>query len=1194
MARPNRPEALPKGEGSKHQADPDPATPDAADEKAPDTLHAVIAAQRWDIAGLKEQLREAEAARAEADAVHHRTREGQAAEIATLRQALAEAERAAHAAAAQAAIHRGLFERLHDAVFRQLWAEFPRPAAGADLFRAMVTVWQSGLFDDAYYRSQCTDDEIPARMPALVHYLLHGERLGRDPHPLFDGRHYRSQLAPDEAPDNALLHYLQKGGRLAPNPLFEVEHYLAQHAELADATINPLVHYLAVGSGAGSSPHPLFDPAHYTARLAAYGIERPAEPLAHYLSAAVSMASPHPFFDAGFYLSSHPETGASGVAPLVHYLAAGERLGWKPHRWFDPTHYRAANPDIADAGTNALIHFVTVGAEQGRSPSSAFDFAFYRRQCGTAGAEQSGYRLFLDFLETGVAAGRSPHPLVEVPFIARQLGGGALDPDGLWQLLAARRVSLRRALTITHTPERVLAPHWLLDPEYFESRAPAAVAHPEGPLLFYLSRGWRGDDPPHPLFDPVYYRKQAAQRGIAVGDPLAHFVETGSALGLNPHPLFDAAYYLRANPDLDAGTNPLQHYLTLGEREGRNPHPLFCVAEYRTAAALEPESDCLIHYLRHGGAAGIDPHPLFDTSYYLSQLKAGLPAGTTPLVHYLTDPAGMQASPHPLFDPDHFRAQLAAPIPDGTAPLVHYLTLPPAQAPLPHPAFDAAFFEDGRDRAAEPAPALAAYLAAWRRAHRQGVPLQRLRLREANRDFCSLSYLLDHPRLFDSGEVPLIHFLRHAGPPSGTGTRRGKTDPAASAGTIGERFRPAAADPEALRAAARAQLDRGLAYLDSGDPLFRLSAAAWADGFAALGRAAAPRATVAGDDPALLRRVKTAQRVALYVIDAPDTEPKAYHRAMLAALDAAGYPTIAIGGSAEAAALAQVADVAAGAIARSGAGEFAAWIVALVHLAPALAEIDHVLLLNDGLVGPFGALTPLLRSLENHPADFLALTESWEVARHWQGGLLRLSRHALFSGAFLNFLLALADTLAERKPSRAAAQHDEIRLTRQLADAGVVAAPWRPYADAEAAWLASLPERLADAQSLPERLEEQQLDGLIGRKLAPRFADYLGEWLIERSAFLRAGERVDPLHFFWDSLFDPREFPFIARELLLTNPSAVPTLIGLPALLLRHGRKPDAALLRDLLPPERPGTTPAYFRLSPGLIAGLCPDRPGR
>lgn len=963
MARRHRAEALPREEAAGHQTDSTPEK-SVADDRAPATLQAVIAAQRWDIAGLKEQLSAAEAARAEADAAHHQAAEAQAAEIATLRRALVETTSATRTAAAQAAIYRGQFERLYDAVHRELWVAFPRPAASADLFRALITVWQSGLFDETYYRSQCTEDEIPARMPAIVHYLLHGERLGRDPHPLFDGHHYRSQLTLGEAPDNALLHYLQKGRRVAPNPLFDVDYYLAQHGELADPALNPLVHYLTIGAAAGSRPHPLFDPAHYTERIAARGGERPAQPLVHYLSRSAPAISPHPLFDAEFYLANHPEAATAGVAPLVHYLGDGDRLGWKPHSWFDPQYYREANPDIAHAGTNTLVHFVVAGADEERSPSPAFDFAFYRRQCGEAGAAASGYRLFLDFLDSGVAAGRSPHPLVDVPFIAGQLGGALVDSKRLWQLLAARRVSLRRVFPREGAAQRVLAPHWLFDPGYYESRTPEAAAHPEGPLLFYLSRGWRGDDPPHPLFDPAYYRAQAARRGIAVGDPLAHFVETGRASGLNPHPLFDAAYYLADNPDLEPGTNPLQHYLARGERDGRNPHPLFSVLDYRAAAALRPQDHCLVHYLQHGGASGIDPHPLFDTRHYLSQLKVGLPAGKSPLVHYLTDPTGMRASPHPLFDPDWFGARLAAPIPDGTAPLVHYLTLPPAEAPSPHPAFDAAFFDDGRDLAAQSPPALAAYLAAWRRAHRDRVPLQRLRLREANRHFCSISYLLDHPQLIDSGEVPLIHHLRHMGRLPGTRSRRGKTDPAGLAESLAERFRPAALAPEALRDAARAQLDRGLAYLDSGDPLFRLSEPAWTDGFAALDRAATPRATAAGDDPALLGRVKATRRLALYVVDTAGDGLKAYHRATLAALEAAGYPAVAIGGTANGAALAQAADAAAAAIVHAGGGgEFAAWSVALLHLAPALAEIDHVLLANDGLVGPFGELPPLVRSL---------------------------------------------------------------------------------------------------------------------------------------------------------------------------------------------------------------------------------------
>lgn len=46
--------------------------------------------------------------------------------------------------------------------------------------------------------------------------------------------------------------------------------------------------------------------------------------------------------------------------------------------------------------------------------------------------------------------------------------------------------------------------------------------------------------------------------------------------------------------------------------------------------------DATAHYWRHGGTEGREPGPWFDTAFYLSQLAAPLPEGTTPLDHYLT------------------------------------------------------------------------------------------------------------------------------------------------------------------------------------------------------------------------------------------------------------------------------------------------------------------------------------------------------------------------------------------------------------------------------------------------------------------------------------------------------------------------------------------------------------------------------
>ncbi|MEB2346921.1 MAG: hypothetical protein OZ948_19585, partial [Deltaproteobacteria bacterium] len=97
----------------------------------------------------------------------------------------------------------------------------PRP--DPELRRRADVLRRSSLFDEAYYRALYTDMKEPATDCAL-HYLSHGAREGRRPHPLFDPSWYREQ-----------------------------------HPEVEASGLDPLTHYLEIGAEAGFDPNPFFD-----------------------------------------------------------------------------------------------------------------------------------------------------------------------------------------------------------------------------------------------------------------------------------------------------------------------------------------------------------------------------------------------------------------------------------------------------------------------------------------------------------------------------------------------------------------------------------------------------------------------------------------------------------------------------------------------------------------------------------------------------------------------------------------------------------------------------------------------------------------------------------------------------------------------------------------------------------------------
>lgn len=110
------------------------------------------------------------------------------------------------------------------------------------------------LFDARYYLLTYLD-VAESGMSPLVHYVLHGWREGRDPHPLFANDWYLAQN-PDVAAHgamNPLDHYLLHGWREGrrPNPLFDPRSYLERYPDVDAADFEPLTHFILYGEGEG-------------------------------------------------------------------------------------------------------------------------------------------------------------------------------------------------------------------------------------------------------------------------------------------------------------------------------------------------------------------------------------------------------------------------------------------------------------------------------------------------------------------------------------------------------------------------------------------------------------------------------------------------------------------------------------------------------------------------------------------------------------------------------------------------------------------------------------------------------------------------------------------------------------------------------------------------------------------------------
>lgn len=83
---------------------------------------------------------------------------------------------------------------------------------------------ESEYFDSDFYLSQ-NPDVLDAGIDPIYHYLSHGARERRDPHPNFDTAYYLSECAKRGlTPKNPLLHYITEGSGLGVRPFRKAPH----------------------------------------------------------------------------------------------------------------------------------------------------------------------------------------------------------------------------------------------------------------------------------------------------------------------------------------------------------------------------------------------------------------------------------------------------------------------------------------------------------------------------------------------------------------------------------------------------------------------------------------------------------------------------------------------------------------------------------------------------------------------------------------------------------------------------------------------------------------------------------------------------------------------------------------------------------------------------------------------------------
>ncbi len=1068
-------------------------------------LRSVIAAQKWDIAGLIEQ-RDAlmDAARAREETIVHlenrlaarKTERGRMARtITTLR----EAGRRASAGLDLAAAALGLLPALLEGA-----GGLP-PALAAWLLQAL------GLIDVAYYRRHCPLP-LGESDPAL-HYLAHGEAAGIAPNVLFDPGFYRARLAPGTAlPAGLLGHYLTEGWRLGldPHPLFDGAFYAQRYGLEGAGKINPLLHFLRLGAAAGHAPHPLFSPGFYARQLGEGGGGDAAALIEHFLTTGWREGLvPSPLFDAAFYIRCNRAALEAGGNPLLHYLILGEAEGRMPNPGFDPLYYRARLPAGEAVRGSAIAHFVAIGEPAGLAPSPLFDPRFYVRANPDVRIGESSP--LAHYLEFGAREGRDFHPLIDRAYLRHQMEVVAPGEGDDLRLLA-------------EDPRcREIAPTPLFDPAFYAAHVPDARDAPCGLFEHFLRAVATVDVSPHPLFSTAFYSAQVDWR-VRSRDPLSDYLQFGATEGLLPHPLFDGKIYLERYPDVARdGANPLLHYLAHGGlgAERRIPHALFDPVYFVEKLGRVPKKPHLQEFLTLPLEELADPFPLFDCQYYLRQLPDLFTSGINPLLHYLLSPPGQGANPHPLFDEKFYLAQKPE-LARGTKPLLlHYLQLGYKELLSPHPCFDSKYI-------AERSPDLI----------KEGrIPLLDYLTHGAFREydpapwFDGVSYSILHQEADPKAVNPLVDFLAR-NPDFRPPARAGSAD-AVKKFTTRSRARFSAED-----------LRQAVALLPNGKGASGKNHSARATAADVLPASAMARFIATHDvhiEGALSGGRRAPRGVALYAIYSASGRLNASHRATIQALRESGHAIVLINstlaeGRAFLAEARPLADIIL--LRENGGRDFASWMAAVGLLYGQIAGAEHWLFINDSLLGPVADFSPLWRAFYASRADVWALTESFEQDYHLQSSFFILRRAAFQSAAFLRYLSAYGFPEERIEIVR----QGEIGFSAALKNSPLKLGVMVPYHKLVAAWLAEAPAR----QVWLDGLAEGKATGMAATLLPPHaraaFVRFAERWLREIESAARRGEARNPQHHFWDTLLSQFSYPFVKRDLLIINPTYVPTV----------------------------------------------------
>jgi len=189
------------------------------------------------------------------------------------------------------------------------------------------------LFDPYYYLEKL-DNEIKE---PLTHYLKMGHEMELAPHPLFNPEYFKeNNVNVENVPPLITYSQFPTNEIHRTHPLFDPEFYTSRHPDVLLSGIDPLSHYILIGSGSHFWPMELFWPEYYENQTINMS-KKSDSMLSHYVIKGESeFISPCPWFDIAFYIDAYKFTKDDKRGVLAHYYYDGWKHDFMPSQKFSP------------------------------------------------------------------------------------------------------------------------------------------------------------------------------------------------------------------------------------------------------------------------------------------------------------------------------------------------------------------------------------------------------------------------------------------------------------------------------------------------------------------------------------------------------------------------------------------------------------------------------------------------------------------------------------------------------------------------------------------------------------------------------------------------------------------------------------------------------------------------------------------